>query len=151
MEWVPLIVALAVAVPSFGLGVAFGSRRAFSLVRVARRNRETAARMSPFLDGVVPTRSAEDILSGRVRVRLGGLTYDLPVLPRRASREWMASVEQRFSELTEALVETENDVASALGLLKAHTDELYGFLLTYDTSHVLPSWTEADVVATDAE
>ena len=88
-------------------------------------------------------------MSGRITVVLGGIPRDLPVLPRKASREWLASLDARFSMLAGALDSA--DTPQILALLANETDALYELLLEYDRTGVLPPRGEIDDYATDAE
>lgn len=148
MPDISVFLALALG---FLVGALVGARGAFRLVSAARRSRGTYSRLARFLPDTIPTRSAADILAGRVRVVLGGAVYDLPVLPRAASRRWLQSLDQRFATLAMTIEAAGNDSEQILALLVAQSDEMYDFLLSYDESNVLPSRAEADEIATDAE
>ena len=145
-----LAVALAVVL-SFVLGTLAGASRAFRLVSSARKLRTAHSRIARFMPDAPPTRTAADILAGRIRVVLGGITYTLPVLPRNASRAWLEKLDADFATLTLALDAAGDDYGQILALMATQTDTLYDTLLAYDTTHVLPSRAEADETATDAE
>lgn len=99
----------------------------------------------------LPSRSATDILAGRVRVLLGGKVYDLPVLPRAASRRWLEGLDARFAALGGELEAAGNDTPRILTLLSTQTEALYELLRSYDQSNVLPPREEIDEVASDTQ
>ncbi len=142
-----LLVGIAVGAM---LGAAYGSSRAFSLMRRARSLRSVNANVRRFMPDVAPTRSAGDILAGRIRVTIGRQEYVLPVLTRAAETRWLASLDASFNAYAAAL-ESAPDSGSALALLAAHPDELYEMLLAYDETHVLPSHSEWAETGTSAE
>lgn len=147
MEVLAIVLALALG---FVLGLVVGARRAFNLVLSGRAVRTASARIARFMPETVPTRSAADILAGRVRVTLGGTTHDLPVLPRGPSKRWLEQLDARFATLAAQLSEAA-DTPAIMGLLVTETDALYDMLLSYDQSGVLPSRDEIDETATDAQ
>lgn len=142
--------ALALAL-GFVLGLGVGAARAFRLAAQRRRIQGLNARMAHLWPESLPTRSATDIMAGRVRVYLGGAVYDLPVLPRRASREWLEGLDERFHALGAALDAAGDDTPRILSMLAAHTESLVEMLRSYDTSGVLPDPDIIDTHATDAE
>jgi hypothetical protein len=103
------------------------------------------------LAALVPARrSAEDIFAGRIRVDLGGQTYTMPVLSRRANREWLESLDASFASLLTSL-EDIDDGDEVLRLLFSATDEFLDALVSYDQSAVLPPRASIDDDATDLE
>lgn len=145
-----IAVVLALAL-GFVLGLGVGARRAFSLVLSQRTMRTTSARFARFMPETAPTRSPADMLAGRVRVLLGGTTFDLPVLPRAASRRWLEQLDARFATLALSLDEAGNDAGQIMGLLLRETDAMCDMLVSYDQSNVLPDRAEIDETATDAQ
>jgi hypothetical protein len=145
-------VAIALAsILWFLIGAMFGARRAFRLVTQARKMRGAHSRLARFMPEAMPKRTAADILAGRIRIVLGGVPYDLPVLPRNASRKWIENLDGAFASMALALDEAGDDTAQILSLLSTQTELMYAALLDYDTTEVLPSRDELDEVATDAE
>lgn len=126
-----------------GLGIRLAARR-----RAALGAHAQLARLWP---AELPARSAADILAGVVRVVLGGRTYDLPVLPRAASRAWLESLDSRFAVLANELEAAGNDAPLIMSRLVAEADALYELLLSYDQQHVLPAREDIDAIATDTE
>lgn len=141
-----LALALGLLVGS-GAGVVYGLRLA-ARRRAALGAHAQLARLWP---AEIPGRSAADILAGVVRVSLGGSTYELPVLPRAASRAWLESLDARFAVLANELEAAGNDTPLIMARLVAEADALYDMLLSYDQQHVLPPKAEIDAVATDTE
>jgi len=146
------LLALALAVMlGFVLGLAAGAARAFRLTARRRAAAGAAAGLARFGLGSLPTRTAEDILAGRVRVVLGGVQYALPVLPRRRSREWLEALDARFAEIASALDEAADDKPRILALLTTQTTGLLEMLRAYDVTDVLPAPEYLDEFATDSE
>jgi len=140
---------------AFGLGAAFGAGLgALYVVRTLRARRAAfgaAAGLARFLPAAAPTRSAEDILAGRIRVMLGGAIYQLPVLSRAASRAWREQLDERFAALTADLEAAGDNAGQVLERLAAETDALLDMLLLYDQTGALPDRAEIDGTASDAE
>ena len=126
-----------------GLGIRLAARR-----RAALGTHAQLARLWP---AELPGRSAADILAGVIRVSLGGTTYNLPVLPRAASRAWLENLDTRFAELASELEAAGNDAPLIMSRLVAEADALYDMLLSYDQQSVLPSRDDIDAMATDTE
>jgi hypothetical protein len=147
IDAVAILFALALG---FVLGLVAGARRALNLVLTGRAIRTSSARFARFMPSTMPTRSAADILAGRVRVVLGGTTHDLPVLPRGPSKRWLEQLDARFATLAASL-DAAADTPEIMSLLVSETDALYDLLLSYDQSGVLPSRDEIDETATDAQ
>lgn len=144
------VAVLALAL-GFVIGLVAGARRAFNLIVSGRSVRTSGAGLARLMPQVPPTRSAADILAGRVRVVLGATTHDLPVLPRAASRRWLEQLDARFAALATSLDRAGADTPEIMHLLAAETDAMYDMLLSYDQTHVLPSRDEIDETATDAQ
>lgn len=91
-----------------------------------------------------PTRSFQDIWSGRIRFTLGGRPCVLPVLTAGENEAWLEALDGRFApliaevEADEVLTEQQKfetiiDRMTALG-----TEALLDFLYDYDKHHALP-------------
>lgn len=145
-----LVIVLALAL-GFVIGLIAGARRTFGLIVAGRGVRAAGGRLARFMPSQVPTRSAADILAGRIPVLLGGTSYDLKVLPRAPSKRWVEQLDSRFAVLAGNLEQAGNDTPEIMSLLVAETDALYEMLLSYDQDHVLPPRDEIDEVATDAQ
>lgn len=144
----PLVaVALALAL-GFVLGAGFGTLRA---LRSMARYRGQSASIARFLPDTRPNRSAADALAGRVRILMGGVMYELPVLPRGASRAWLAELDAKWGALPGMLQATEDNVDEAVRLLGEHTDAMLDALLAYDQTAILPPRADLDAACTDAE
>lgn len=143
-----LVAALALIL-GFVLGLGAGAARAFRLAAARRAAAGASGALARIWPETMPARSAADIMAGRIRIVLGGQVTDLPVLPRRQSREWLASLDSRFSVLAAALDAA--DTPQILALLASETDALYDLLLEYDHTHLLPPRDAIDDFATDAE
>jgi hypothetical protein len=148
VELIVFVLALALG---FIVGLAVGARRAFNLVLSGRSLRTTNARIARFMPQTMPTRTAADILAGRVPVLLGATAYELPVLARGPSKRWLGQLDGRFAALAVALEDAGDDAPAILARLTSETDAMYDMLLSYDQSHVLPSRDEIDETATDAQ
>ena len=89
---------------------------------------------------MLPERSAEDILTGRIRLTFGTGTdlreVVLPVLPINPNRDFIAALEKKGMQVFEAFegVDTKQVFAWLAGL----TDEQIELLTAYDQQHVLP-------------
>lgn len=145
-----LVAALALVLGlliGLGIGVVRGYRQATRLRSIAGAN-AALGRMWP---EALPTRSAADILAGRIRVVLAGVPYVMPVLPRRASRDWLASLDAEFADLSAALDAAADDKPRILALLAGQTDRLLLLLRSYDQTGVLPAPEFIDDFVTDAE
>ena len=148
MEFVAVLLALIIGLI---VGSLLGASRAFRMVSAARRYRSADSRLARFMPSAPPTRTPADILAGRIRVVLGGVPYDLPVLPRNASRQWIENLDASFASLALAMDDAGDNAGQILALLSTQTELMYSALLDYDRSEVLPSRDEMDEVATDAE
>lgn len=145
-----LVVALALVL-GFVLGTGVGAARAFRLTAQRRAAAGASAALASFWPEAMPQRSAADILAGRVRLVLGGVPYDLPVLPRGESRRWLESLDLRFATLGALLDEAADDTPRILTMLAQHQTLLLEMLKSYDTGDVLPETEHLEEYATDAE
>jgi hypothetical protein len=146
---------LLVAVLALALGLLVGLWvGATYAIRLAARRRAALgahAQLARLWPAELPERSAADILAGVVRIVLGGQVFELPVLPRAASRAWLESLDVRFATLASELEAAGNDTPAIMARLVAEADALYDMLLSYDQHGELPSKAEIDVLATDTE
>lgn len=101
------------------------------------------------LTSLLPDRSAEDVLAGRIRLRLGGEPYVLPVRSIRDNRawkeEWESTVGARIADIPE---DKPGQMFVALG---EGADDLLSLLISYDNTGVLPSRDDIEAVATPPE
>jgi hypothetical protein len=143
----------AVLALALGLLVGLGAGVAYGLRLAARRRAGLGAhaQLARLWPAELPTRSASDILAGVIRVSLGGRVFELPVLPRAASRAWLENLDSRFADLAIDLEAAGNDAPVIMARLVAEADALYDMLLSYDQAGVLPPRAEIDAVATDTE
>ena len=146
---VTLIVGSLALILGLVLGFGAGAYRMQTLF--ARRKAATGASavLAMLLPETLPTRSSSDILAGRITLMLGGIAYELPVKSRRASREWVESLDVRFHGLADALEVA--DVPEILRFLAAHADVLYDLLVEYAGPGVLPERDSPLDNATEAE
>lgn len=145
-----VLVALALAL-GFLAGLGVGAMRALRLAARQRAVLGASAGIARLWPETMPERSAADILAGRIRVALGGVAYDLPVLPRGASRRWLESLDTSYAALGAALDEAGDDTPRILTLLASHQDAMLGMLYTYDETGALPERALVEEYATDAE
>jgi hypothetical protein len=102
---------------------------------------------------LIPTRSVEDIIGGRVPVVLGRARYVLPELPMDATDEWSGAIDERLRGLLEAI----DELAEAAGLLNIYEmasrfqAELLDTLIAYDRDKVLPDKAAIRSTATHTE
>jgi hypothetical protein len=148
----PLAILLAL-----GLGLLVGAWAGSSYgLRLADRRRRAIgahAQLARLWPEELPARSATDVLAGVVRVSLGGRVFEIPVLPRGASRRWLESLDARFASLANDLEQAGSDTPAIMVRLVAEADGLYEMLLAYDRAgaSVLPDRADIDEVATDTE
>jgi len=143
-------VLLALALGALA-GYLVGGARVTAQVRRGRLVRKAGAALAPLLPETGPARTLADIFANRIRVRLGGITYELPVLPRAANRRWLESLEGQLAATAAAYQAAATDPARVVPLLLGEAGVGYELLLSYDQAHVLPSIDEIDEIATDAE
>lgn len=91
-----VVLALALGLT---LGVGLGAAYATRIAAIRRAALGTHTQLARIWPETMPDRSAADMLAGLIRIHLGGETYELPVLPRGASRRWLQSLDQRFADL----------------------------------------------------
>lgn len=104
-------------------------------------------------DALLPERSAEDIVSGIVRIRLGEREYALPELPMEATDSWAASIDSSLVGLlgiVDKLGET-SGLAPLFVRAREFEGELLDTLLAYDAEHVLPPREELRRIATHTQ
>jgi hypothetical protein len=145
-----IVAALALA-----LGILLGTGVGAALAaRVEARKRQmlrTASAFGRLWPETLPERSASDIIAGRIRVVLANVPYDLPVLPRGASRRWLETLDTSYLALGAVLEEAGDDTPAILAAIYAQQDALLDMLLSYDETGVLPAREHLDEYATDAE
>ena len=90
------------------------------------------------IGSLVPERSVEDILTGRIRLVLGGKPYELPVRSIRANREWQETLQSDLQGLLTAVASAGDDAAGILDHLLAADVQLLDLLVSYDADGVLP-------------
>jgi hypothetical protein len=117
------------------------------------------AEQTPALSGaggvfraLIPERTTEDVLSGRLRMYLGDEVYQLRVLTIEQSDAWRELVQTKANEILTQLG-GETNVAGVLAFMGMHTPTLLELVHEYDVSGVLPDdqWiykhcTEADIL-----
>lgn len=143
-----VILALALGLT---LGFVVGGARVTAQVRRGQLVRRAGAALAPLLPDESPVRSLGDILAGRVRVRLGGITYELPVLPINDNRRWLESLEGRLAAVAGAIEQSNADPETMLRLLLGEHEAAYALLQSYDQGGVLPPADEIGMLASDAE
>lgn len=125
-------------VSGFIVGALLAARVILARTGMARVTANAAAGFARFGLDTLPERTAADLLAGRIRLRLGGVEYVLPVLPMKASAAWLESLDGRFTGLAENLEKAGNDVPRILELVAADEDGLLELLRTYDVHGILP-------------
>jgi hypothetical protein len=80
-------------------------------------------------------RSAEDILAGRLRLRLASQWFVLPVLTVGENADWLASLEQEFADVVNT---DEDDLAQVMEALAKVDGRLLELVYAYDKHGVLP-------------
>lgn len=143
-----IVAALALAL-GFLLGVGVGAVRTARAAAARRAIAGASGALAQLWPDTLPARSPSDILAGRIVITLGGREYVLPVLPRRAAREWLARLDGEFAGMADAL--SHADTPDILRLLASDTDRLYDVLLSYDAAGVLPQRDSEEDYATEAE
>ena len=82
-------------------------------------------------------RRPEDVLSGEIRVEVGGQPYVLPVLSIAANRRWKSSLTTEMGGLV-AHLDDASSFADIYAALAAAEDNWLTLLRSYDQTHVLP-------------
>lgn len=144
-----ILVGALCLVLGFVVGAGYGALRALRATAARRASAGAADGFARLGLETLPTRSAADILAGRVNIVLGGLPYTLPVLSRRESREWLADLDQSFAFLARELDQAADDKPRILSLLASQTAGLAAMLRSYDRTGVLAEWDPDD--ASDSE
>lgn len=145
-----LVAALALTLGllvGYGVGALRGIRHAARLRAAAG----SAAMLARILPTELPKRTVLDMASGQIRLALGGRVFAIPVLPRKASREWLATVDASWRGLGEAMEQASEDTPAVVALLMAHQDELLAMIRAYDATNVLPDPEWIDEYVTDGE
>jgi hypothetical protein len=145
-----LVAALALA-----LGLVAGFLAGAAWVQNINRKRRALAGVSAgiarLMPEALPQRSVADIVAGVVRLRLGGQTFVLPVLPRNAAAEWRRTIDAQWGDLGDALTAASDDTPRVVAMLMGQPDKLLAMLRAYDVTNVLPEPEWIDEYATDAE
>jgi len=81
-----------------------------------------------------PTRSTADVLAGRLRIRLAGQWFVLPVLTIRQNEEWLEQLDGRLAPL---LAGTDS-LAAAIAQIERFGDRMLDLVRAYDVTGVLP-------------
>lgn len=89
------------------------------------------------LGSLLPPRSVEDILAERIRLEIGGESYDLPVLTIAENRVWKERMDLELGLLFVQISMTD-DTDAILGLFDGSEALFMDLLTSYDTSGVLP-------------
>lgn len=106
------------------------------------------------ISGLLPARSAADILAGEIRFTLGRrepIEYTLQVLSIAANRRWKEGLEGSIAQLLNAVDGMGDDLGEIMQAFATITPQLLDALYTYDVDHVLPERDALEEVAGDAE
>lgn len=113
------------------------------------------------IGNLLPERTADEILSGELRVYLGRRPYTLQVLSIAASRRWRNSLEGHFTRLLDTLDASGDDMGSVFAAFATATEQMLDALYAYDAAldaqgqptrpGALPPRDEVEEVATDQE
>lgn len=141
-----VLVAASALIAGVAIGAILGGRRALALVLAGRSSRGGV--VPSFMPSTMPTRSAADILAGRVRIRLGNDEFTLPVLARGPAHRWLAQLDARFARLAAGLDRAADDPPAALALLMGESEAMYDMLRSYDPETIPP---RDDETMTDAQ
>lgn len=96
-------------------------------------------------------RPVEEILAGRIRLRIGDQYYTLPTLSLRKNREWKENLDAQLTDLLSGLQHAENNIPLVLDLLTAAPDKLLDLLIAYDSTNVLPTRDELEDLLNEAD
>ncbi len=104
------------------------------------------------IKALLPERAVEDVLTGRLRMVLGGEEFVLPVLTIAKADEWRDTLAATAGNVM-GLLEQQATVPSVMAWLSSNTDVLLVLIRAYDVTGVLPDdeWirenaTEPDVL-----
>lgn len=89
------------------------------------------------LPGLPTERSIADVIAGRLRLRLAGREWILPVLSVGENEDWWAELDGYYAAIL-ADVPAEDLEAMWAAVASLGPDRLLGFLHSYDKSGVLP-------------
>jgi hypothetical protein len=92
---------------------------------------------------LLPPRPVEDVLAERVRLVIGGETFDLPVLTIAENRAWKERSDLALGMFV-ATISLTDDLSKALDAFDGYDDTLMDLLLSYDTTGALPSRDEIE-------
>lgn len=82
-----------------------------------------------------PVRTTADVLAGRLRLRLAGSWYSLPVLTIGENEDWVATLDAALEPLVNS---ADDDLPAIVASLEVFNDQLLGFIWSYDRLHLLP-------------
>jgi hypothetical protein len=133
------------------IGFGAGAQRMRAAIEQGQIVRRTAAGVARVFAETPPTRTAADVFAGRIRVVLGGITYELPVRSRADNRRWVAALDLRLSTIVSAIDAARANPGELLPILVAEADALYQLVKSYDSADVLPPVEGIDEIASDAE
>lgn len=86
---------------------------------------------------LLPQRSVEDILAGRLPLTLGKTVFPLEVLTIEKADEWRVTLASKFGDVVSAL-ESQTDVAGVLSFLGTNTPTMLELIHQYDVDWKLP-------------
>lgn len=89
------------------------------------------------LRSILPERSVEDVLAGRLRMTLGGTVFDLPVLTIAQADTWREKLLAAFGDVMNRL-ESEVNVAGIIAFLGTNTPTMLTLIHDYDRDAILP-------------
>jgi hypothetical protein len=108
----------------------------------------------------LPTPTAEEIVSGRMRIVLGRQDYLLPVLPIERNEQWQRAEDAALG-VARALLDEQKEAAETLAFLARQAETMYAQLVAYDglgidpeldrIERILPDWEAARKVATESQ
>lgn len=106
------------------------------------------------LEGLLPERSSEDVLAGRIPVSLGSgedlRVLALPVLAIRPERTWKALLEEKMQGLWSGL-DRQADVRAVMAYLGSAFDVQVELLRAYDRDGMIPDTDWLEEHATGAQ
>jgi len=98
-----------------------------------------------------PLRPPREVVGAYIDVSLGGKSFELKELPRRANRQWLAGLQEAVGNLrTAEALETFDQM---VGFLASQSEVMMDLLIAYDQlgNKVLPDREWIDTHATDGE
>lgn len=86
---------------------------------------------------LIPERTVEDVLAGRLAMHFADSTFVLPVLVIEKADEWRAELMGQFGEVVGQL-QSETNTAGVFAFLTTHTPTMMSLIRSYDVSGALP-------------